>query len=499
MQAFGRNQTLCRLGLRTSPQLAKKVLTRRRVMRKQWRKECDRRAFLFSFVIGFGLMFLLQGGAWGQEGNKEKLILSLDQLIDMAVAKSPEIGVSRSETEAARSDLAQVESAYYPQIESIALVGPVSDAKEPVIRDNKIYDPSPETSLSNLGIFGRLDVEVTQPVYTFGKLSNRKEAASRGVSAKELDTVKKKDEIILRVTQLYYALILARGGLQSTQEADEFFREAGRRISRLLDLGSPMVSQSDLYMIDAFRSDTRRSQAQAQSGEKTAYFALKSLIQLRPGEEFDVAEEELKIREKELKGLETYTHIALSERAEFKELKEALQAQEFQVQAFQSDRYPSVFVALKGSLAGAPGRDTLDNPYIPDEFNHAYAGVVAGLKWEFDFGIKKARIDKALAEYRKLLYTKASAEMNIPIQVAKAYQEILEWKEAAKAYSQAAVASRKWLVSAFADFDMGVGTAENMLRAIEKYSHNQSNYIQALFNYNLALAELRYAVGMETL
>jgi hypothetical protein len=37
-----------------------------------------------------------------------------------------------------------------------------------------------------------------------------------------------------------------------------------------------------------------------------------------------------------------------------------------------------------------------------------------------------------------------------------------------------------------------------MLRAIEKYSHNQSGYVQSLFNYNLSLAELKYAVGMET-
>jgi outer membrane protein len=468
-------------------------------MWKESRNGCCCRAFLFSLMMGLGLFFLFHGGAWGQENHKQKLVLSLEQLIEMAIAKSPEIGVSRSETAAAQSDLAQAEAAYYPQIESTALVGPVPDAEEPVIRDNRIYDLSPGTSLSTMGVFGRLDVELTQPLYTFGKLSNRKEAASRGVNAKEMETLKKKDDIVLRVTQLYYALILARGGAQSAQEADDFFQDAGRRIRRLLELGSSMVSESDLYMIDAFRADTRRSRAQAQKGEKFAYLALQSLIQLPPEVEFDVPEEELKIKEKELKDLETYTQMALSERAEFKQLREALQAQEYQVQALQSDKYPSFFVALKGSLAGAPGRDTLDNPYIPDEFNHAYAGVVAGLKWDFDFGIKKARIDKALAEYRKLLYTKASAEMNIPIQVAKAYEEILEWKEAAKAYSEAAIASRKWLVSAFADFDMGVGTAENMLRAIEKYSHNQSNYIEALFNYNLSLAQLRYAVGMETL
>jgi outer membrane protein len=458
----------------------------------------SRRCFL-SFVIGLALFFVLQGGARGQQNPKQKLLLSLDQLIEMAIANSPEMGVSKSETEAAQSDLAKVEAAYYPMIEGNALIGPVADADEPVIKDNKIYDPSPELSLSTLGIFGRLDMTVTQPLYTFGKLSNRKEAAGKGVTAKKLETVKKKDEIVLRVTRLYYGLILARGGVQSAQEADDFFEDAERRIRRLLDLGSPMVSQSDLYMVDAFRSDTGRSQAQAEKAKKFAYYALKSLIQLPPEKEFDVVDQELKIKEKSLKDLETYTQLALSERPEVKQLREALQAQEFQVQAFQSDRYPSFFVALRGSLAGAPGRDKLDNPYIPDEFNHAYAGVVAGLKWEFDFGIKKAQVDKALAEYRKLLYTKASAEMNIPIQVAKAYEDISEWRDAAKVYGQAAVSSRKWLVAAFADFDMGVGTAENMLRAIEKYSHNQSNYIEALFNFNLSVAELNYAVGMDTL
>jgi outer membrane protein len=459
---------------------------------------CSSRLYFFSFIIGLGLIFLPADDARGQEGSKNKLILSLDQLIEMAIAKSPEIGVSQSETAAARSDLAQVEAAYYPVIVGNALAGPVPDAKLPEIRDNQIYDPSPSTSLSTLGVFGRLDAELNQPLYTFGKLSNRKEAASRGVKAKELGTEKRKDEIVLRVNQLYYALILARQGLRSTQEADEFFDDAGRRIRRLLDLGSPMVSESDLYMVDAFRADTSRARAQAQKGEKVAYFALKSMIQLPPGVEFGVVEEELKIKEGELKDLKTYTQRALVDRVEFKQLSEALQAQEFQVKAFESDRYPSFFMALRGSLADAPGRETLDNAYIPDVFNHAYAGAVVGMRWEFDFGIRKAKIDKAQAEYRKLLFTKASAEMNIPTQVANAYQEILEWKEAAASYHQAAVASRKWLVAAFADFDMGVGTAENMLRAIEKYSHNQSSYVQSLFNYNLALAELWYAVGMET-
>ncbi|MEJ2726293.1 MAG: TolC family protein, partial [Deltaproteobacteria bacterium] len=216
-----------------------------------------------------------------------------------------------------------------------------------------------------------------------------------------------------------------------------------------------------------------------------------------PEAEFEVVEKDQSIENEELNRMEAYVQEALSERPELKQIQEALEAQQFQVKAAQSDLYPSFFVSMVGSAAGAPGRDRFENPYIPDEFNHAWASLVAGVRWEFGFGIKKARIEEAMAEYEKLLHTREAAEMNIPIQVAKAYQDILEWKEAASAYHEAAVASRKWVFSAFANFDMGIGTADNMLWAIEKYGHNQGEYLEALFNYHTSLAELEYATGVK--
>jgi len=75
------------------------------------------------------------------------------------------------------------------------------------------------------------------------------------------------------------------------------------------------------------------------------------------------------------------------------------------------------------------------------------------------------------------------------------YQEHLQWRQAAISYREAAVAARKWVVAAMADFGMGVGSAEEMLRAIEKYGENQGRYLEALFRANLSLAELEYATG----
>jgi len=449
-------------------------------------------------MIPFGQIFFLQGKAWGEEPKEKRIILSLPELIDRAIAKSPGIGAVQSDIAAAKSDLDQVKAAYYPQLESAAVTGPVQDAKEPVIQNGKITDPSPSLGVSTIGIFGRLDLMATQPLYTFGKLSNRKEAAARGVKAKEFQLDEKKGQIVLRITELYYALILARAGVESAQESESFFEEAGRRIQRLLDLGSPNVKESDLYRVDAYRADTLRFRAEAEKGVKVAYFALKALIRLPPGVEFEPAETTLTMKRVKLADVANYIQKAADQRPEFKQLAEALAAQDSQVKAATSDRYPSFFAGLQGSLAGAPGREALYNPYIRDEFNHAYGGVVAGLKWNFDFGISRAKVDKMRAEYHKLLHTKASAEMNIPIQVAKSYQENLEWQTAVNSYQKAASASRKWVFAAMTDFDMGVGSAYDMLNAIDRYGSNQGKYLEALLHYNLSWAELEYAAGMKT-
>jgi outer membrane protein len=450
-----------------------------------------------SLMISIILLIVSFSTVWADNRKEDKFVLNLQQLIEMALAKSPEIKEGQSEIASAQSDLEQTKAGYYPQIESFALIGPVRDAKEPIIRENRIVDPSPSFSLSNVGIFGRIDFTATQPLYTFGKLSNRKEAATQGIRVKEYRLEEKKNEIVLKVKQLYYGLILACSGIEAADEAETFFQNARKSMKRLLELGSPNVIESDLYRVDAYRADTLRTQAEAEKGKRVAYFALKSMIQLPPQVEFELDQKVLLMKEETLEDLESYIQKSLTERPEFKQLEEALVAQQYQIRAAESDHYPSFFLVLEGSLAGAPGRESFHNAYIPDEFNHARAGVVAGVKWNFDFGIRKAKVDKERVEYERLLHTRASGKLNIPLQVAKTYQEVLEWKAAVKAYSHAATASRKWVVTALTNFDMSVGTADDMLKAIEKYGANQGKYLEALYYYNLSRAELEYAVGVK--
>ncbi|MDY0040796.1 MAG: TolC family protein, partial [Desulforhabdus sp.] len=451
---------------------------------------------LYVATISLAVVLILQSVAWGkpQEKKPGKRTLTLQQLQEMALARSPSIEMARTEVGVSKSDLKQAESAYYPQFDATVVTGPAANADEPLVVNGRITDPS-SSDIFDIGIFGRLDFTLTQPLYTFGKLSNRKEAALLGVKAKQVEIEQKKAEIVVRVKQLYYGMVLARQGMGVADESEEYLDDTRRRIKALIDAGSVNVDESDLYMVDAYSAEAKSFRAEAQKGERVAYFALKSLIGMPPEEDFDIDVESLPDQGNVLEAQEKYIQKALDQRPEMKQLKHGIDAQKYMVQAAKSDLYPSFFAVVLGSFAGAPGRDQFDSPYFTDEFNHAYGGFFAGLQWHFDFGIQQARVDKARAEYSKMLNTKAYAEENIPIQVANIYQEVLQYKTAMEAYEEAASASRKWVVVAFSNFDMGLGTAKRIFDAIDKYGQNRGRYLEALYNYNLALAQLEYAIG----
>ncbi len=456
--------------------------------------ESDKRKGAFARAILIALMvFLFRGMGWGQ-ATGGKLVIGLPEAIRMAVNASPEMAQRRSETAAAKSDLAQAKAGYYPQLDATAVVGPINNARRPEVVGNRIIDPSP--SWWDVGLFGKLNLTMTQPLYTFGKISNRRDAAAHGVVAQEAQAASTANEIALRVKQLYYGLVLSKAGIEAAKEAGGYFDEARTRMDRLLKLGSPNVIESDLYRVDAYRADVIRGKAEAENGAAIAYFGLKALIGLPSDRDFEPADKTLAFKKEAIERQESYIQKALADRPEFKQLEQGLAAQKSLVEASRADRYPSFFAAGVGDFAGAPGREALHNPYITDDFNHAGGTVLTGVNWHFDFGILKAKEEKEAAQYERLVHTQANAKLNIPIQVVKSYEDAKQWMVAVDAYHTAVAASRKWVVSSMTEFDMGTSSADDLLRGIERYGQNQGHYLEALFNYNMSLAQLDYAMGV---
>lgn len=459
-----------------------------------------------SYRVRFGGLFLalvILLSPWGL-GAAEAPTLTLQQLTSMALNFSPEVKASKSEVRFAEAQQAEVKGYYYPQLDVTGIGGPAPKAKRPYVdtggqggsgpsRGVIVYQP-PSNQLHGITVFGRLDLTVLQPLYTFGKIAYRDRAAQKNVKVKEAGVDVKRGEIIVRVAEAYYGLVLAEQGKDAVKEARTYLSDTRERITRLLAINSPNVRETDRYRLAMYEGGVEKFAAQAEEGSKVAYAALKAQIGYGPGQDFKVPQE-LPNPAAAPGTLDQQIRTALELRPEFTQLKEGLAARQLLVDGARADLYPSFFAAVMAALAGAPGREGSRDPYINDFFNQTYGMPVLGVKWHFDFGILKAKVKQAQAELEQLQHTEKAALLGIPVEVAQAYGKVQENYKGSVGMEKAYVNARRWLITSFSNFDMGLGKMEDIFQAFERYGNFRGEYLLALYNYNLATAQMDKATG----
>lgn len=438
----------------------------------------------------FGVLLAL---APAVASSAEPPVLTLQQLISMALKFSPEVKASKSEVKLAEEQRNEAHGYRWPQLDATGMTGVVPNARLPIVKGfgNALSYPDPKNKLHGVNIFGRMDFSVVQPLYTFGKIAYREEAANKNIKVKELGVDSKKGEVIFQVSEAYYGLILAEQGKDAVREARSYLSDTRERIDRLLRISSPNVRETDRYRLAVYEGGVEKFGAQAEEGAKVAYTALKALT--ASDQDFKVPTD-LPSPTAPL-GLDHYIRTALELRPEFTQLKEGLAARQLLVDAAKADRYPSFFLAVVGQLAGAPGRKNIQDPFIIDYFNDNFAFPFVGAKWHFDFGILKAKVNQAKAELEQLQHTEKTALMGIPVEVAQAHGKVAENYKASQGLEKAYVNARRWLVTAFSNFDMGVGKLEDIFNAFERYGSFRGDYLMALYDYNLNAAKLNKVTG----
>ena len=437
-------------------------------------------------------MLLATGSSsFAGEPTGGKLVLGLDDCIRRALRVAPELGEARADVELAAAKLEEAKAHRYPQIEFLGLAGPVSKA-----RGNQVYSPDHIERIHGLTVFARGDATLVQPIYTFGKISERMKAATHGIEVDKAKQEQKNNEIALKVKEYYFGLLLARELKEVVSEVGEILGKARGTAQKLLDKESANVEPADIYKLDAFSGEVRKYTEEARKGESLALAALRAQMGLPPDAPFDIATQRLTPDDvKSTADLQASLESAQARRPEYRQLKEGLKARAALVEAAKADYYPDLF--LGGYLSGAysPDRDKVTNPWVPDEFNHLWAGVALGLKWKIDFGITSAKLAQERAQYNRLLSTNDYANANIPLQIRKAHFELQEADNSIAATRDAYTNAKKWAVSAVANFDMGVGPAKDIFDSLQSYARMRAEYFQSIYNYRMSLANLEYAVG----
>lgn len=137
----------------------------------------------------------------------------------------------------------------------------------------------------------------------------------------------------------------------------------------------------------------------------------------------------------------------------------------------------------------------MKNPFIYDPLYHEWGGVVVGMRLGIDFGITSGKVSEARAEYNKVQALQDQAEMGIPIQVTKAYQEIIEARRNIKSLEEGYQNARKWMVAASANYDLGIADAKDLADGVTAYAKLKADYFRFIYNEKIAWANLAQATG----
>jgi outer membrane protein TolC len=187
--------------------------------------------------------------------------------------------------------------------------------------------------------------------------------------------------------------------------------------------------------------------------------------------------------------LPTATSAARSNRPELQRLAKLSEASEQSVTTARSGRYPNVSVVGGWDLRkGSSNR-----------FSGSREGLFVGLQsqWAiFDGRATAGRVAQARSIVEQTRLTLVEVELATDVQVRRAYSSWQEATELVEASRRVVEQAEEAVRLANARYSAGTGTQLDVLQAQVELTTARSNQVQAYYNYNVAIATVRQAMGM---
>jgi outer membrane protein TolC len=418
--------------------------------------------------------------------------VDLDTALALATERSDEVGIKRAELATAEADMALARAArWIPIASATVLTGAVPEARGTVLA------PAPNQSnrsFEGWGPFGRIDVSVIQPLFTWGRLDAAQEAARAGIEARSLLLRDTSSQIHLRVVQLFWGTALARKLLAIAADVEKSLADVDQRITKSLAEGSTTVAPSDRYKLDLYKSLLRRRKADAVKGRDLAQSAIAATLAVSP-ERLQLQEAPLPAPPTDVPDLLSSLQEAVHRRPDLAALDQAITARTAELKAMRAAQLPQLFIGGTFAYSFAPNRDIQTNPWVSDWFNTLAFGASIGIRQDLAFPLMHAQSEKARAERATLETQKVALARLVEVQVESAIADLKAIAERYEASKSSLQTAKSWFRSAGLDFEAGVAEAKDVLEAYGAYVENQVENATATYELVMARARLDQITG----
>ena len=406
--------------------------------------------------------------------------LTLPQVLDKALA-GPRSRMAGEDRAAATARVDEADASRLPRIKVTAF-GTIS----PDIRclDAACDMTSPKNfALRFSGLFGSAQVDVTQPVYTFGKIAHARTAARAGLDAQLALGDEAAGDLAVDAARAYWGVKLAR---ELGYMLDDGIDQIGEAVGKLD--GKKDLSIQDKQRVAVLLAEAKAQRADAKQAELEALAGLRALTGVAEADVDDATMEPEK-REVPKAALPTTRRPqALAARAG------AVAADE--LAAFEASHYwPDLALVGSAIYAGAQGADDPPSVFANDPYNRSGAGLVLALQWTFEPWNVAARTHRAQAEARKAHALADLAQVGAGYDMQTALAETTGAHDRLAAATEGEKAARTWLAAVLQGEAIGAVEAKDLADAYIAWFQMRARWSLAIFQWNVAVVRLDRAAG----
>ncbi|MFC2164545.1 TolC family protein [Acidobacteriota bacterium] len=365
----------------------------------------------------------------------------------------------------------------------------------PAAKGDIFSSPDKQTDLDGLGPFFRMDLELIQPLYTFGKATSAVNAAREGFHAEESRKDFLLEELSFRVVQAYWGLSSAQKIELLAVDSQESYQLLLSEIQKRVDNEESDVDDTDLLEAKSLHFDVERIKQDSIERMVLARTAFNTLLYLDQYEEVSTAIEPSPSFKPSENLLEELIMMAGKTRPDVQGLSAATKAIEAKMAIAKGQRFPNIFLFAGLNYAHADNRQDQTNPFAVDNFNYRSLGAGIGLRWNLNIFQHNADIQKSRAEYNATIERMKSLKNNIRLEVTKAFIEAQKNFNLLEAARKSLKSTKTWLRVSYDNWEMGIGESWRLIRAYEAYYRMRSLEIEREYAYNVSLAKLGNMLG----
>lgn len=327
-------------------------------------------------------------------------------------------------------------------------------------------------------------INVSWDIWTFGKVEGAIDAARYQKNIADLNVYKTEADTKLAAVQAYYqyleAIKLAEVQAQSVTD----YASHLNNVQQQFDAG--IVAKLDVLSSNVSLANAKQKSIAADNTRDVAEANLNNIMRVPMNTTLNPLDKNFPEPEFDLT-MEQAILMAQKYRWELVEADYGVKAAQASLRSAKARYLPTVSVG-----GGYSWKEASVTAVDKDDW-----AVQGGLSWSlWDGGATQASVKKADAAVKTAQETLLQAREKIELEVRQDYLNVLSYKEQIRAAEASVAQAEEAYKIATVRYSSGVGINLDVLDAELALNTARTNYITALYNYNIGLATLEHAMGV---